>query len=354
MRTQLLQRIFLGFSITTFPLLLAFHDGKDDPPTQNATETDTRSWKVGDTVWKPVPNWGQHEDLAIGNTHGTVAVAPDGSVLYNTDGGHGILVHNPGGEPKGNLAGNFSGIHGMHLRNEDGKTFIYGAHLPGKQIVKLRLDGTHVWTIGVPMESGKYDGDPNSYNPTAIAVAPDGRIYVADGYGRNWIHVFGPDLTYTSSFGGRGTQEGAFRTCHGLALDTSGDEPLLVVCDRENRRLQRFTLDGEFVDVPAKGLRRPCSIAFWDGPNGERLAAVAELEGRVTLFDGEWNKLGHVGDNSDTSQRAKNGIPKDKWTTGVTTAPHGLVFDRDGNLYVQDWNAHGRVHKFMRTPANGQ
>ena len=71
----------------------------------------------------------------------------------------------------------------MHLRNEDGTTYLYGAHLPGKQIVKLRLDGTHVWTIGVPMESGKYDGDPNSYNPTAIAVAPDGRMYVADGYG---------------------------------------------------------------------------------------------------------------------------------------------------------------------------
>lgn len=326
---------------------LGFHDDHGDPPVDGALEI--RTWVTGDTTWVPVADWGQHEDLAIGNTHGTVAVTPDGRVIYNTDGGHGILVHDPSGELKGTFAGGFSGIHGMHLRIEDGVTYLYGAHLPKKQVVKLRLDGTHVWTIGVPMESGKYDGKPEAYNPTGIAVAPDGRIYVADGYGRNWIHIFGPDLKYRSSFGGPGNKDGTFHTCHNLAIDASGVEPMLIVCDRENRRLQRFNLDGEFVDVVATGLRRPCSIAFWDGPNGERRAAIAELEGRVTIFDGEWKVLGHLGDNDHEGERARNGVPKEAWRAGVTTAPHGLTFDADGNLYVQDWNAHGRVHKFMRT-----
>ena len=71
--------------------------------------------------------------------------------------------------------------------------YIYAAHLHGKQIVKSRMDGTCL-DHGRAMESGKYDDDPNAYNPTAIAVAPDGRTFVADGYRRNRIHVFGPDL----------------------------------------------------------------------------------------------------------------------------------------------------------------
>ena len=59
--------------------------------------------------------------------------------------------------------------------------------------------------------------------------------------------------------------------------------------------------------------------------------------------------LGVLGDNPDKSHWANNGVPKEAWKTGVTTAPHGLCFDADGNLYVQDWNGRGRVHKFIRS-----
>ena len=181
----------------------------------------------------------------------------------------------------------------MQLNVEDGVPYLYGAHLPGKQAVKLTLDGEPVWTIGLPAESGKYEDGKRDYNPTAIAVAPNGTIFIADGYGKNWIHVFSKDQKYVKSFGGLGRKEGAFRTCHGLGIDTSGETPMLVVCDRENRRLQRFDMNGEFVDVPVKGLKRPCAIAFWRMNDGKQIAAVAELEGRVTILDSNWKVLGH-------------------------------------------------------------
>ena len=340
--------------------LLGFHPYHESPPAQDESSgavpvqmEPAAAVVLGADSWAVVPDWGQQDDLTIGNTHGGVLVDPDGRVLYNTDTERSILIHDADGGFVGSLGSRFPGIHGMQLRIEDGVPYIYAAHLHGKQIVKLRMDGTHVWTMGVPMESGKYDDDPNAYNPTAIAVAPDGRIFVADGYGRNWIHVFGPDLRYLTSFGGRGNEDGRFVTCHGMIMDPSGAEPLLVICDRENRRVQRFTLDGEHFDTPVTDLRRPCSIAMWQGPDGHQLYAIAELEGRVTLLDGDMQVLGHLGDNVDRSHWANNGVGKDAWAPGITTAPHGVGFDADGNLYVQDWNANGRIHKFIRKSVEG-
>ncbi|MCH2149611.1 MAG: 6-bladed beta-propeller [Phycisphaerales bacterium] len=341
------------------PFLVGFHPAHELPagqgedpshrPSVAAMEPRVEPVMTGPDVWTVVPDWGQSPELTIGNTHGGVLIDHDGRVLYNTDTERSILIHDADGAFVESVAGRFSGIHGMQLRIEEEIPYLYAAHLPGKQIVKLRMDGTHVWTIGVPMESGKYADDPNAYNPTAVAVAPDGRIFVADGYGRNWIHVFGPDLRYMKSFGGRGNGDGQFVTCHGMIIDTSSPTPMLIVCDRENRRLQRFTLEGEYVDTPVAGLRRPCSIAVWEGPDNHRLYAIAELEGRVTLLDGDMKVLGHLGDNPDRSHWANNGVGPDAWTPGITTAPHGVGFDADGNLYVQDWNANGRVHKFVRT-----
>jgi sugar lactone lactonase YvrE len=287
-------------------------------------------------------NW--HAD-PIGTTHGGVVALPDGRILVNTDTKQGTLVLAADGSAQGFIAGAWPAIHAMVVRTEGDDQRLYAAHLGGQQVLKLRPDGTLVWALGIPMESGKYTS-LGQYKPTGIAVGPDGRIYVADGYGQQWVHIFGPDLTYQSSFGGRGSDEGRFQTCHGLLLDERTTPPTLLVCDRENRRIQRFDLDGTFMEVHAKALRRPCamSISPIDGT-----LAVAELEGRVTLLDRSGKVIGHLGDNPDQSQRASHGVHHDDWVDGVHTAPHGLCWDAKGNLYVQDWNAHGRISRWMPT-----
>lgn len=296
--------------------------------------------------WIPVAGFARGEDTGrLGNTHGGVAIDSNGLVYSNTDTERSIVVHRPDGRFVRAIAGEYPGIHGMVIRKEGDEEFIYAAHLTGKQVLKMKLDGTPVWAIGLPEESGKYEDDPTAYNPTGIAVGPDGRIYVADGYGRQWIHVFAPDRTYLTSFGGPGTEPGRFQTCHGLAIDSRGETPVLLVCDRENRRLQRFSLDGAFIDVPVEGLRRPCAI----GISGNEIA-IAELEGRVTLLDENFKLIGHVGSNSNRSQWARNGVPESEWIDGVFLSPHGCALDASGNLYVSDWNGTGRLSKMERTP----
>jgi hypothetical protein len=222
----------------------------------------------------------------------------------------------------------------------------------GAQAVKLGLDGRVEWTLGVPKESGFYDQPadakkkPTAYRPTAIAVGPDGRIYVADGYGASVIHVYSPDRKYVKTIGTRGEGDGQFKTCHGLALDSRYGAPLLLVCDRENRRLVHLDLEGRFVRTLTTGLRRPCAVSI----QGEHVA-VAELEGRVVVIDKAGKIVAALGDNPDQKQWAQFKLAPEHWRDGIFIAPHGVSFDAAGNLFVQDWNFTGRFTKLQRAVA---
>ena len=55
--------------------------------------------------------------------------------------------------------------------------------------------------------------------------------------------------------------------------------------------------------------------------------------------------------HSDASLRGKNPVPPEKWKDGEFTAPHGACWDSKGDLYVEDWNATGRINKLKRIKA---
>ena len=175
----------------------------------------------------------------------------------------------------------------MTTVEEGGEEFLVGAHLAGERVVKLDLEGKLV--LEIPNEgTGEIPGGFKGL--TAVAVGPDGAIYAACGYGSNRVHKFDAAGKLVRTVGGRGSGEGVFKTCHGLALDGRGREPLLLVADRENRRLVHLTLDLEWVGVHSENLRRPCAMSI----HGER-CAVAELEGRVTVVGRDGAHLAHLG-----------------------------------------------------------
>lgn len=230
----------------------------------------------------------------------------------------------------------------MTLVEEAEEEFLLCAHLMAHQVVKLTLDGRVVWKIEFPTESGCYQ-QRDDFKPTAVVGGPNGSIFVADGYGASVIHEFDSQRRYLKSFGGVDAGVGQLRNCHGLALDMHGPLPRLLVCDRRNRRLVHFDLEGRFVGVVAEGLRRPSSVAF----SGD-LLAVAELEGRVSLLDRGYRCVAVLGDNPDQTLWANYDITPAQWRPGMFNAPHGMCFDRDGHLFVQEWNRTGRLTRFLR------
>lgn len=281
----------------------------------------------------------------LGNTHGGIAFDAQGNLYFTTDTERAIIVLDKDGKFVRSMAKEFAGgIHCLLMRREGDEEFLYFTHHALHQAVKMKLDGTVVWTLGWPEESKLYENQ-GSYHPTSIAIADNGDIYVADGYGLSYIHRWDKDRKYLGSFGGPGDPPGKMHTCHGIMIDQRGGKPVLLVADRENGCLQTFDLEGNHLSVIRADVRRPCGFAL----HGDELA-IADLGGRVTLLDKDFKLIAHLGDQPDPKKRANNGVPHAEWKTGEFVAPHGVAFDQDGNLYVMDWVSEGRLTKLKRLP----
>ena len=279
----------------------------------------------------------------LGSTHGCVQVDAKGRIYVNTDTQRAVMVFNPGGQLLASFGEEFAnGLHGMTLVREGEQEFLYLTHTGRHEVVKTTLSGEVLWRLGYPKESGKYEKE-GEFQPTSVAVAPDGGLFVADGYGKSWVHQYDAERNYLRSFGGPGQAPGQFQTPHGLAIDRRGDEPRLLVCDRENNRLQFFDLNGQHLETVEGLLRRPCNASIF----GETLA-VADLAGRVTLLNGQNELICHLGDNPDPEKTARNQVLRELWKDGEFLSPHGLAFGPGGDLYVADWNILGRVVRLER------
>jgi DNA-binding beta-propeller fold protein YncE len=296
---------------------------------------------AGDLKFAIAPGFfdAQPDGKQLGPTHGGAVIDKAGNIYVTTDTPRGIVVFTPAG--KFSRAFGPAKSHAWEIREEGGTEFIYAARAGEHEVVKLHLDGKTEWTIKAPMESELYK-EEKEFNPCAVTVGPDGAIFVADGYGSNYVLKFDKDRKFVAKFGGPGIPEGKFKTCHGIALDTRGEKPLLFVCNRNNNRVEHWDLDGNFVRVLQKDLRMPAAVHI----RGE-YAVVPELQGRVTVLDKTGAIVAQVGDNPEPKQRANFGLPADQWKDGITNSPHGASIDKDGNLIVSEWSALGHLHRFV-------
>lgn len=280
------------------------------------------------------------DNKPLGPCHGGVVMDKSGNIYVTTDTERGIVVFSPAG--KFMRAVGPTRIHGLEVREENGTEYLYCARPSDHEVVKLKLDGGQVWAIRFPQEAGIYK-DEKGFNPCAVTVAPDGSIFIADGYGSNFVLKFDKERKFVKAFGGPGEAEGKFKTCHGIGLDTRQGKPLLLVCNRNNNRVEHWDLDGNFVKVIQKDLRMPAAVHIMGD-----LAVFPELQGRVTVLDKAGAIVAQVGDNPDEKQRANFGLPQDQWKDGICNSPHGASIDKDGNLIVSEWSQLGHLHKFSR------
>lgn len=221
--------------------------------------------------------------------------------------------------------GEFDCPHGLTIDADDNLYLVdsRGAHV----IHKRSLDGTSLMTLGVrgagaPAHSGK-----PFRSPTDLVVHPVTReIFISDGYENSAIHRFDSSGRHISSWGRPGGDPGEFYLPHSIALL---DDDHLIVCDRENFRLQIFSCDGAFVDEWRAF--RPCTVAVNEG-----LVYVAELGptpkfhgqpnlgSRIRILSPEGRRIGTLG--ADTPGDGANQF----------SAPHSLAFDSAGSLYVAE------------------
>ncbi len=300
----------------------------------------------GQGIYETVPGWPRYpEGKTLGNLHGDLAADSGGNVYIAT--GNTIQIIGPDGSYAGEVRTKggkvFKSVHGMKVRRMEGQELLLLAMPRIKRVVAVKPDGTVVWQIiGPPPAEGLYRSR-NEYNPTDMDVAPDGRVYVADGYGRSLVHVYDRDRNYLKSFGGKGKEDGKFDICHNILVDTRGETPSLLISDRQNNRLQQHDMEGRFLRTIDDELGRPCAADIHEG-----LLAVGELDGRISLYDRDYKLVSRLGDENKDRRKASNQVGPDHWHAGDLIAVHGCTFDSKGDLYAQEWNVHGRVTKYTK------
>jgi hypothetical protein len=235
--------------------------------------------------------------------------------------------------------------HGLYWSKEPEGEFLYwtenvakganGAKL-GARVYKTDLAGKLLYTLGnVSTESAssqKFDFT----NPTDVAVAPNGDIYIVDGYGSQLVHRFDKSFRHVKTIGGRGKEHGKFNVCHGVWVSTLREEPEVYIADRANNRAEVYSLDLEYKrTIP--DLRLPCCFYQHDG-----LLYVPELGQRVTILDADDKVVARLGDGAGIKP-TEIGQHPDKFAT-----PHALTVASNGDLYVIEWLPNGRPRKFTR------
>ena len=319
----------------------------------------------GEHRYEVVHNWPQLPDQFTWQTTHNVAFDRAGNLYVIHEGDAkkpdhpAIFVFDADGKSIRSFGSEFQGGgHGLEVHEENGEEFLYvTGYQKLKKFAKLTLDGEKVWERRAPMESGRYaageEAEPtgawgrNRFMPTNIAFHPTGGdFFVADGYGAYVIHRYDRDANYKGTFGEVGKADGQFDLPHGIWVDNRpGKEPSIVVADRVNGRLQWFTFEGEHLQTVG-GFLLPANVDTF----GE-VMLVPDLQARVTLLDRQNNVIAQLGEDSAWRENVMKMEARKKpqeCPAGKFLHPHDACFDAEGNIFIAEWVATGRITKLRK------
>ena len=303
-----------------------------------------------DRTYTWIEHWARTPDTessrANGRTHGVV-VSETGRVIVFHQADPAVLVFAEDGSLETAWGDRFGGAHGLTLVKEEDTEYLWLTDQLSGEVVKMTLSGDTVQQLACPpipaYEQGKYV-------PTWVAVHEErlggsGDIWVADGYGQNYVHRFDKTGQYLASINGEEGEAGAFKCPHGIFVDTRKVEAELYIADRGNRQVQVYDMEGRFKRAFGNHvLTSPCGFVT----HGEELL-IPELFARLAVLDGEDRLVCYLGENeSVVGISGWPNHPAELIEPGKFNSPHGMAADPNGNLYVVEWIIGGRITKLER------
>lgn len=323
----------------------------------------------GDFKYKVDYFWGKrHLDTAkvpVENCHG-LTIDSQGRIIMFTDSDvNNFVVYNKDGKLLEAWGAQYPGAHSVKLNTENGEDFLYvvdgGWVLDRKRpdnqwknkwyrqngfVSKLTLDGKLVYTIGHPMTIGIYTPDM-PFQPTDITIAPNGDLYVTDGYGSDYVIHYDSNGKYIRHFGGWKNADKALnlKNTHGIAVDTrDATNHKLLVSSRGEQKIKEYTLDGKLtgaIELPGAYAGGPIfkgehfySPVCWSHIEGK----MAPNSGFVTILDKN-NKVVSNPGGTEPYYDDDGKLAPMQTTYDVFNHCHGLCVDDEDNIYVGQWNA---------------
>lgn len=233
-------------------------------------------------------------------------------------------------------AGLFKFPHAIRF-DAQGHIWLTDEHL--QQFMQFTADGKLLQTIGKEgyrSDTGVPDDDLSSnawkkvthaggpFNlPTDIAFAPDGSMFMSDGYGNARVHKFSADGKYLFSWGEPGNAPGQFNLPHGVWIDSRGR---VLVADRENDRVQVFDQQGKLLDIWATEFTGP---AFFYVDEDDIVYIAEHNGGMVSIVTLDGQRLA-------------------RWGGPIHRAIHGIWGDSKHDFYVVQPGEFGRVRRVVK------
>jgi len=315
----------------------------------------------GSYTYKADKQWAK---ISVNNTplfncHEMVQDSKGRLIMLGDSTRNNILIFDKSGKLLDYWGSAFPGGHGLSISKEGGEDFLFitdcgwyqdrtgASQRQAGQVVKTDLTGRLIFAIGHPRTIGIYKDD-EYFQPTETAIAPNGDIYVADGYGSDYIIQYNSKGQYIRHFGGHHNANKAHNlvNAHGVAIDNRDkNNPVLICTSREENCFKVFTLDGKFIkqiDMPGMYVCRAvmddhqlyAGVCWSKDASGKRF----DNSGFVTILDGE-NKV--VSNPGGAAPVYKNGVLQATLQAANPVFQHGhdVCVDDEKNLYVCQWNA---------------
>ena len=284
----------------------------------------------GDFFYRVDSEWGDNTPgWHLGDVAG-VAVDRDDHVYVFSRSAHPMVVFDCDGRFLRSWGEDlFRKPHAVHIGPDD---CIYCTDNGDHSVRKCSFDGKVLLTLGVPGQPAPRMSGRFFCECTHTANAPNGDIYVSDGYGNARIHKFAPDGRHLFSWGEPGSRPGQFNLPHNIACD---DDGRVYVADRENHRIQVFDGNGRY-ETQFNNLHRPsgmflskgsCPLCYAGeiGPYMNVNRGVNNLGPRISILSNKGEFLAELA----TTPSAGTG-------PGQFLSPHGLAVDSHDDLYVGD------------------
>jgi len=286
-------------------------------------------------------SWGQlnQQQYPVNDCHEMVLDSKGRIILLTNHTQNNIIIYDQKGKLIEVWGTEFPGAHGLTLKVENGEDLLYISDNNRHEIIKTTIEGKIIQIFPYPKESGKYD-EASQYVPTETAVSDNGDVYVADGYGLQYILHYNSQGTLLNVFGGKGNDDHQFTNAHGICIDNRGDKNILLITDRMKNQLKRFTLDGKLIsiiDLPGAFICRPVIhkdhvylATIWSG-NG------AANSGFISILNKEDQLISAPGGSLPNYQNEQ--LQTMHQTMKIFKHPHDVCVDNEENLYVAQWNA---------------
>jgi sugar lactone lactonase YvrE len=288
--------------------------------------------------YRTVEGWARMPEGRTWGSTSAVEIDPDGTSIWvaercgaNTCAGSelpALLKFDAEGRLVSSFAvGIFVMPHGIHV-DRQGNVWVTdarGREGKGHQVFKFSPNGQLLLTLG---KAGVAGNGPDTFNqPSDVAVAANGDVFVADGHDENTnmrIVKLSNDGKFLKAWGKPGSAPGEFKTPHGLAFDSRGR---LFVADRGNNRIQIFDQDGAFLEE-WKQFGRPSGIYI----DKRDVLYVADSESNAKVNPG-WKRGIRVGSAKDGKVNAFIPDTEPDPDKVVTSNAEGVAADAEGNVY---------------------